>query len=105
MKFITNAFSSKMFVEPHLIFRRWQMTENEFRNEMQGAESRVSAEDIAHYLNVELNYTPIQARVGDVILHANCRGGYLNYYYYLVCENKEDKPFKEDDVGREELLY
>ena len=93
----------RMFIEPHLTYRRWEMTENEFRREIQDAYSRVGAYDICKHLNIEMSKEPIQARAGDVILNATCSNGNLRYYYIEITENTKEKPFKTDDV--EEVLF
>ena len=82
MKYITSSFSNNMFQEKKDMLLREQISEEQFRYEIQDAYSCVAAEDIALHLGVALNKETVKARPGDIVYNVTCE--YKEYKYYRI---------------------
>ena len=67
MKFITSSFSNDMWQEPKNLLLEEELTEDQFRREIEDGYSCVSREDAAEHLNVACNHETVKARPTDII--------------------------------------
>lgn len=86
MKFITSSFSNDMWQEPKNLLLEEELTEEQFRKEIEQQEtySCVTRKDAAKHLNVALNYETVKARPSDIIYNIILKPDGFHYYRVQV---------------------
>ena len=87
MKFIISSISPAMFIDKNYALLVHELTEDEFQALAFDGISHIGHEDIAEITNFAFNKTPVQARIGDILLMAQKYRGVMQFNCIQVVEN------------------
>lgn len=100
MKFIISSMSMAMFIAKDFDLKVHALTEDEFQALAYDGISHIGHQDIAEITNFAYNKSPVQARIGDILLVAQKYRGVLKYHCLQVVES-EAPLLREDELYAE----
>lgn len=104
MKFIVSSISPGMFIDKNYALLVHELTEDEFQMLAYDGISHIGHEDIAEITNFAFNKTPVQVRIGDVLLVAQKYRGVMQFNCIQVVENTTPLVREEELYIEEELI-
>ena len=93
-----------MFIDKNYALLVHELTEDEFQALAYDGISHIGHEDIAAIVNYAYNKTPVQARIGDILLMAQKYRGVMQFNCIQVVENPSPL-LREDELYIEEEVY
>lgn len=104
MKFIISSISPAMFIDKNYALLVHELTEDEFQALAYDGISHIGHEDIAAITNYAYNKTPVQARIGDILLMAQMYRGAMQFNCIQVVENPIPL-MRDEDLFIDEEVY
>ena len=93
-----------MFIDKNYALLVHELTEDEFQMLAYDGISHIGHEDIAEITNFAFNKTPVQVRIGDVLLVAQKYRGVMQFNCIQVVENTTPLVREEELYIEEELI-
>jgi hypothetical protein len=104
MKFIISSLSPNIFIDKEYALIVHELDDEEFQQLAYDGISHIGHEDIAKIVNFAYNKTPVQVRIGDILLMAQKYRGVMKYYCMQVVENPTPLIREEELYIEEELI-